>query len=235
MSETTHGLPTFVLPGLDGGVRMLAEFRRVAPRTHDVSLIELPPGGVTYAELADHFSGMLAKVRDAVLIAESFSGPLAVTLASRYPESVACLVLVASFATSPVPRIAHCVPWRLVSRLPIPSFVARRYLLGRDCDRTLVADLQSAVRSVSADVLSGRLRQVMHCDVSEQLREIACPILYLRPSDDALVPRRCVDAVSHLRPDAEIRTLEGSHLILQTQPKQSWQTIADFTRIALRP
>ena len=106
-------LDTLVLPGLDGTTRMLFKFHDLAPVTHNVTLLELPSDRSTYEEFAEHFASTLSRGRQCVLIAQSFSGPLAAMLASRHPESVACLILVASIVTSPSSRVSRCVPWSL--------------------------------------------------------------------------------------------------------------------------
>lgn len=223
-------LNTFVFPGLDGTTHMLSDFHDLAPTTHNVTLFELPSDQSSYEELSEHFASTPSRERQCVIIAESFSGPLAVILASRHPESVACLILVASFVTSPSPRVSRCVPWSLMFRLPLPSLVARYVMLGKSCESKAVRELQAAVRSIPTQVLARRMRQVIQVDVTHTIRELTCPIMYLRPSHDALVPQRCVDAIRQLRPDATIHTIKGSHLILETQPGEAWKKIVDFTR-----
>lgn len=229
---STHAVPIMVLPGLDGSVGMLTKFRDLAPHGFDVTLLELPHDGDSYVRLAQHLSDTIAGTRHCVLIAESFSGPLAVMLALQHPQSVAALVLVASFVTSPLPFVARCVPWSAVFRYPLPAWVARRYMLGAHCEPSLVCDLREAVGATSARVLTHRLREISRIDVTKALLELTCPVMYLRPTDDALVPQRCVETIRRLRPDAAIYRIQGPHLILETRPNDSWQQVVDFVGLS---
>jgi len=222
-------VPTFVFPGLDGRTGMLTRFRDLAPQTHSVSLLDLPSDQWTYEDLTNHFARMISELDQCLLIAESFSGPLALMLAARHPQSVASVVLIGSFATSPLPKVARCVPWSLVFRLPLPSVLVRHFMLGYDCDSSLVREFKDAVHSIHSRVLAGRLREIVRVDARSLMSKIRCPILYLRPSRDAVIPEICIDTIRRLRSDAAIHTIEGPHLLLETKPLQAWQLIADFT------
>ena len=219
---------TMVLPGLDGGTRMLSRFRDLAPSTHDVSLLELPVDLWSYESLVDHFAERVCEERPCCLVAESFSGPLAVMLAAANPQSVAFLVLVASFVASPVPVFARCLPWSILFRIPFAATAARRYLLGPACDAKLAGEFSQSIRSVSSRILANRLREIIQVNVRELLRQLQCPIIYLRPTNDAIVPAHCIDAIRQLRPDIAFHTIEGPHLILETKPAEAWERITDF-------
>jgi pimeloyl-ACP methyl ester carboxylesterase len=219
---------TLVFPGLDGGTRMLSRFRELAPLMHDVVLFELPTNLSSYKSLADHFADTVSEEGPCCLVAESFSGPLAVMLAAAHPQSVTSLILVASFVTSPVPPVARYLPWSIAFRLPFAPMAAQRLLLGPSCDSKLAQELRHAIGSVSSGVLAKRIRQIMRVDVRDVFRQLQCPIMYLRPSDDAIVPEHCVNLVQQLRPDTVIHTIDGPHLILETQPAEAWQEIAGW-------
>ncbi|MEM6798456.1 MAG: alpha/beta hydrolase [Planctomycetota bacterium] len=220
-------VPTLVLPGLDGSTHMMARFCEVAPPTHDVTPLELPPHLTSYASLVDHFDHRFSEARDALVIAESFSGPLAVMLAARHPGSIGAVVLAASFVTSPMPRVAKWFPWDLMLRAPLPSFAARRNMVGRDATDEQVQTLRSAVRAVPVRTLSGRVRQMIDADAADELRELTCPIVYLRARHERLIPRRCVDAIRHASPGAVVREIDGPHLLLETRPEAVWRSLID--------
>ena len=226
-------ITTFVLPGLDGSDLLLDRFQQLAPPTHDVRVLTLPDDPTAgYFELCDHFSDIIVSTGTCILVGESFSGPLAVLLAQRHPDVVVHLVLVATFILSPAPWVARLIPWSLVFRLPLPSFVARRFMLGpRDND--LVQRLQEAVGTPFASTLARRMRSVIEVNVADQFRQLTCPITYLRPTADALIPSRCATTLLELRKDILIKLIDGPHLILQTQPEQAWQHILNTTRTTL--
>jgi pimeloyl-ACP methyl ester carboxylesterase len=67
-----------------------------------------------------------------VIIAESFSGPLALALAERH--SVAALVFCNSFVVAPKSPALGWLPWPFLFKLPVPGFLLRRYMLSRTVD-----------------------------------------------------------------------------------------------------
>jgi len=217
---------TLVLPGLDGTDLLLDGFRQSAPPTYRVTVHALPDDhSVGYRELCDQFTEIVQSTQKCTLIGESFSGPLAVLLAHRHPDIVRHLVLVATFASSPMPRLAMLIPWAVVFRLSLPTFVARRFLIGPD--RELISKLQNAVRVHTPRTLAHRMRVVSEVDVTSELQQLTCPITYLRPNDDALVSKRHMHRLSRLNEHITVRQIDAPHLILQAQPQQAWRHIVE--------
>lgn len=221
---------TLVLPGLDGTGLLLDRFQQLAPPSHDVTVLPLPNDcSAGYAGLCDHFSDAIESANDCLLIGESFSGPLAVLLAHRFPHVIQHLVLVASFATSPLPQIASFVPWRLVFRMPLPAFVAARYLIGDH--KEWIMKLQNAICVPSPQTLAHRVNVLSQVNVTSELQELNCPITYLRPTRDALISNHHVQTLSRQNKRIVVRYIEGPHLILQTHPEQAWQHILEETSL----
>lgn len=217
---------TLVLPGLDGTDSLLARFQQLAPSTHRVRVLALcddPSFG--YSELCDHYSKIIESSGRYTLVGESFSGPLAILLAHRHPQSISHLVLVATFATTPIPRFASLLPWSLVFRFPMPRFVARRYLVGSN--KELISQLRTAVRSHSPQTLARRMRELSRVNVTSEVKKLDCPITYLRPSNDRLVSNQHAQAICQLIQRVKIRQIDGPHLILQSQPELAWQHIVE--------
>ncbi len=213
-----------ILPGLDGTDLMLGEFCERFARSRCVVAKTLPSDPeADYAALANHFSDFVQNLASCHIIAQSFSGPIGVLLAHRYPQVVTRLTLVASFVTSPVPKTAAILPWSAMFRLPLPSLVAGHFFVG-GC-KSLVPTLRSAIRQNTPAVLRHRFRLVQNVDVSSEYSNLKCRLEYLRPTKDRLVPRRCVDQMVVLNPDTTILNIDGPHLILETQPEKASQII----------
>ena len=93
-----------MLPGLDGSSRLSPPFLS-ALQAYGLTTqaITLPAQGPQdHATLAQRLWSQLPS-RPFILLAESFSGPLAVELATRHPTGLRGLVLAATFARRPVP------------------------------------------------------------------------------------------------------------------------------------
>ena len=214
-----------ILPGLDGTDFMLGAFRTFCAEHHRVIIGTLPMDTTNdYAGLADNFASIVRDLPACHIIAESFSGPIGILLASRYPEIVTRLTLVASFATSPVPMIASFLPWSLIFRLPLPSVVARNFFLGQT--ESLIPVLRDAIRHNKPSILRHRLGLVQNVDVSHDYSELNCQLLYVRPMRDRLVSQKCVDKLLALNPKTLVLEIDGPHLILETQPENAWREIA---------
>jgi len=89
-----------VLPGLDGTGALTAPLGDTLRGSHDVEIISYPTNLTRYEDIAPWLAPQLGS-RDYALVAESFSGPLAIAIAAERPQGLKALVLVASFARSP--------------------------------------------------------------------------------------------------------------------------------------
>ncbi len=74
-----------LLPGLDGTGQMLADFAAVLRREHEVEVIRYGPDQVAYGAIETWLEPRLPR-EDHVIVAESFSGPLALGIAAGRPR-----------------------------------------------------------------------------------------------------------------------------------------------------
>jgi pimeloyl-ACP methyl ester carboxylesterase len=93
-----------VLPGLDGTGSRLTAFLREMQRAVPTRIIGYPPGQpMGYAELESLVRQLLPQDERYVLLAESFSGPIAIRMAADPPPGLAGLILCGTFAKNPFP------------------------------------------------------------------------------------------------------------------------------------
>jgi pimeloyl-ACP methyl ester carboxylesterase len=169
-----------------------------------------------------------------VIVAESFSGPIALRLAATDPSHLTALVLVATFVTSPfggLLRWSLRLGASLCAHAPTPRRLIARQLLGDD--RELVPAVQACVGSLHPAVLASRLRMLADIDAKADLEKCAVPILYLAGAYDRLVTSEHGQAIArHDRVTLEV--LPGPHLLLQTQPHlAAWAIESFLARVAL--
>jgi pimeloyl-[acyl-carrier protein] methyl ester esterase len=216
-------ITALVLPGLDGSGVLLREFVDAAPVGFTARALSLPDSCVAnYFELADRVGSELNGVSECVLIGESFSGPLAVILAEKYPTIVRHLVLVATFVTPPISKVLGIFPWTLIFRCPMPRF-ASRLLIGKDSH--LLSPLRTAARTQSAKTKANRIKLLSEVNVTPQLAKLTCPITYLQPDFDRLVSEQHCRQVAEANLHVQVRQIQGPHLILQSRPIQCWAQI----------
>jgi len=226
-------LPILVLmPGLDGTGTLFEDFVAALPSKFSKVVVRYPADRcLSYAELEECVADAASGSEPVVLLAESFSTPLAIRLAAKRPSNLAGLILCAGFAACPVRGLLRSTALGLAPilfRLPLPTSVLRALLAGRDARPPLVAAIRSAVLSVRRSVLSGRLRMVLRCDERMSLAEVGVPILYIQAEDDQLVRGGCLTEIQEIRPDIHAVCIAGPHLILQSRPKETARAVAEF-------
>jgi pimeloyl-ACP methyl ester carboxylesterase len=115
---------------------------------------------------------------------------------------------------------------QFLMRAPLPEWVVRTWLLGRDAPSELVTTAREVLSSVTPAVLSARLREVLACDVRGDLRKIDVPMLYLQARQDRLVSPRCLEELRTIRPEIRAVVLDGPHFLLQRE--RSAGIVAEF-------
>lgn len=218
--ETTQRLRLVLLPGMDGTGTLFAPFIAALGTAAEVIVGHYPTDEpLGYAALTPLAQQFLPQSGRYVLLGESFSGPLAITLAAAHPPGLVGLVLCCSFARPPRPLLSLLTP--LCSFLPVasaPHWLLSRALLGAHADPALREALRAAVGVVSPRVLRSRLRAIMTVDVAAQLARVAVPVLYLRGAQDRIVPRSAARLVQRCAPQTQDVELAGPHLLLQATP-----------------
>ncbi len=184
----------------------------------------------SYQELADMLMAQLPTDRFA-LVAESFSGPLAILLANRCPR-VFAVVLCASFVQSPVPEMFARVP-SLLWRAPLPVPAIRLLMTGGD--RVLAHAVRRVVLSVNREILVSRISAVLRADVRCELERMSHPLLWIEATRDRLVRGTRAGVIRSLKPSAEFVKVDGPHLLLQANPAGTWSQIEPFLRRTWSP
>jgi pimeloyl-ACP methyl ester carboxylesterase len=205
------------------------------PRALDPEPVSYPPDALLgYDDLVALVRARLPRGRF-VLLAESFSGPVAVRVAAERPRGLVALVLAASFVHRPLNPVLHPVRGIVGARLfglPMPAQAVRHFMAGPDAPDAVVREVQRAVAAVGADVLAHRSGEALRVDVREALARVDVPILFLAPSHDRLIRTDAYEDVLAVRPDAEIVVLESPHMILQRCPHASLARIEEFLAAA---
>ncbi|POO57844.1 alpha/beta fold hydrolase [Agrobacterium rosae] len=219
-----------ILPGLDGTGLLLTELEDILVQENAVSVIQYPPSLYRYDDLHIWLKNVLPD-DDFILVAESFSGPLAIMLASQKPLGLRGIVFVATFVRSPV-RLPLFLT-HAVNIIPIKSTVLtwliQPLLMGRWSGKAFTKRFRSALKLVPAATVAGRLREVLKVDAREQLRRLSLPVIYLRATQDRLVPSKMSQDFD-LAPDT-VFTIEGPHFLLQSRAKQAAAFILKFITI----
>jgi pimeloyl-ACP methyl ester carboxylesterase len=231
-----------VLPGLDGTGELLAPFIAAAPPGCRARALRLPEeGSQSYPRLAEWLHSQLPE-EPVVLVAESFSVPLAILVAGQRSHAasgtrVLGLVLSTAFVQQPLPGLVAAAIRYLPSSAwerPPPELVLRTFLTGGDA--RLAAALRQVMLGVSGKVIAERLAVASAVDVSAEFRELHCPVSCLHAGRDRLLDARSCARMRATRPDADyVQIVDAPHLLLQTRPAEVWSHVTPFLERIAQP
>lgn len=221
-----------LLPGMEGAGELLAHFGNALPKGSQILTIRFPgdqQSSFTY--LTPRVQSKCSNLDNFILLAESFSTPIAIHLAASSPANLKGLILCAGFAESPLHGWRHSLagflaPW--LCRFPLPEWVTRSHLLDPAAPAHLVKEVRDAVASVRPGVLEARIRAVLACDVRADLARITAPILHLQAKQDRLLKPECLDLILRHNPRVSAAAIDGPHLLLQRQPQAAVEAILAF-------
>jgi pimeloyl-ACP methyl ester carboxylesterase len=221
-----------LLPGLDGTGALFAPLIKALDGKFEVVKVSYPTTRILgYDELEQIARRALPNTGEFILLGESFSGPIAISLAASRPAGLIGVVLCCTFARNPRPAFRPMGIF--TSILPVklaPNTILDFLLLGRHTTKALSSTLASAVDSVTTSVLRARLRSVLSVDVSAKLKDIEVPLLYLQAAQDRVVPASAGRDIKSFYAAAQIVTLNGPHCILQTHPVEAVSAIQTTLR-----
>jgi pimeloyl-ACP methyl ester carboxylesterase len=221
-----------LLPGLDGTGDLFANFVSALPPNLEAKILRYPTDRfLSYPELFSCVVDTIPKARPFVLLAESFSTPLAVKLAATNLSNLKGLIVCAGFIKNPaagwlLPMKAFARP--SFFRFPLPRFALEYFLVGPHSSRELRDAVRQALRSVSPDVVALRVRALMACDAGEELVRVRVPTLYLQAAQDRLVGNSSFEEIQQLKRDTILASIPAPHFVLQREPGKALEVIVNF-------
>ena len=224
------GLTLILLPGMDGSGQLFDSFIAALGGAFNVKVVRYPVDApLGYDGLEQIARAAIPPAGPVVLLGESFSGPIAVSLAASLSERLAGLILCCTFVRNPLPMLSGLRG--SLDRLPvgrIPVSVFSYALLGLSATKSLRAAHAASLVGVTPEALRERMRAVLAVDVSEKLSQLRAPLLYLRAKRDWVVPRAAGEWIVKLAPRTQVVEFDAPHFLLQTVPTESARVVAEF-------
>ncbi|MCU0595591.1 MAG: alpha/beta hydrolase [Desulfobacterota bacterium] len=222
------------LPGMDGTGISFEPLARALAQDVKVKVVKYPADRLLSFE--DTVQCAKEQIQndqgDVIVLAESFSGPVAIALLGSGQVKAKGLILCSTFARSPRPvllRILSCLPMEFILNLPFPSFLLKCIVQGEEEATDLFIGLWERVRAVvPAKVLVHRLKLISQVDVREWLPKLTLPCLYIQSSSQRSVPASSLFDFAEAIPDLRVKRINGPHFILQAQPLKSIAAIENF-------
>ena len=204
-----------LLPGLDGSGELFAPLVAKLAETVDTRIVRLPlDGEQTQRALAQRLLPLLPSEPFA-LLAESFSGAVALELARLKPAGLQQLILVATFLRPPRPLFLKFalplvgIAWRWHRQLASLWWPFCGYV--RDSETR--ARVMAALRYLTLPVLRARLHAIQTLNTPTD--PLTIPVHVIHAGNDRLLPvrlRKCFNSLG----DGLI--VPGPHFLLQSEP-----------------
>jgi pimeloyl-ACP methyl ester carboxylesterase len=215
-----------LLPGLDGTGKLFGPVLEKLGTGLRPRVMTYPADQPTGLEALA--SRVLRELPDGgpVLVAESFSGLVALQVLTSAPSRVRAVVFVGAFGEPPRPMLLRLAP--LVARSPgllrtTPAFLLRQFCLGSEASTRDLALLRETLAGVSPAVLAQRLALVGERHAFAKKFDVPC--CYIRAAQDRLVPAAAVGWFRARFRQCESIEIPGPHFLLQAHPAEAAQAI----------
>lgn len=219
---------------MDGTGNLFSPLLR-ALSNFDCELIRLPETGAQdYASITRYVKEKLPE-EDFIIVAESFSGPIAAALAKEGIDSLKGVIFVATFLSAPsriLLAIAQILPLKLLSNLPFAKHFHKALFIGAGASNELMHLFISTVRSLPSVLIKARLSS-MH-SLAFSADKIELPVGYIQAASDKLVSADKFIEFDNYFNNIHIRKIEGPHFILQANPKECAVAITELVNLLTR-
>jgi len=219
-----------LLPGLDGTGELFSRFEKALSGAHEVKTIVYPfKEGLGYEVLTEYVHDVLPTEQAFVLLGESFSGPIAVTVAAGKVPNLKGLILVNTFLENPRPlllKFMDFIPDRLV--FEPPKAILQWLLKNAEQGAVDAEELRSTISSLSPSLVRTRLSSVAKVAVHAQASKVDVPVCILRSERDAAISQRIASQVIQTFKKSTVQKFNTNHFLLQSMPNQAAQVVEEF-------
>lgn len=220
------------LPGLHGTAELYDVVKERLPKQIQAEFITLPTSGKQdYHTLTNWLDEELShgfQGQKRLVIAESFSGPLALRWAEKRPDEVAGIVLVSSYCDAPLNPGIALLPLRPLFMVKPPRKTLRHFLIGEDASEAEVAQLGSVVQAIPSSTLSKRVRSILGLMERDSPVLPNTPMMILQAQSDNLIPWEAQRKLEACYPNARTHWIESPHLMFQRYPELCLEHLLEF-------
>lgn len=174
-----------------------------------------------------------------IIIAESFAGPLALSLVTAYPDKVKKLVLSATFGIKPqctfIPSFAldlfNSVSNALIPLRKIPPNFINKILMNEVEHTELKIVMEDIYKNGKQEVFDKRIQEVLSLNNkwnTNWTKEIYTNTLIFKPLKDRLIDKSNSDILHFNLINSRLIELDAPHMLLQTHAEESWKHILKF-------
>ena len=215
------------MPGLDGTGKLFAPIIPLLEPHFDLTIVTYPDLD-SFSDYVQCAQNMLPSTPGFSLLAESFSGPVAMALMVQQPEEIGPSVLCSSFARSPLAtltRMANSVPANIFSIGALSEFCMDVYASEEEDNSETQPLPLNVTEQLDGALLKHKISVFSRIDVSALLPNIQTPILQLHGLRDRIVSENDAEMIQTNLSNVDRVDIDAPHLLLQTRPQQCSELI----------
>jgi len=209
-----------LLPGLDGTGILFKPLIDALPKNINILLISYPNDEkMNYEQLTKLVILKLPKEEEYILLAESFSGPIAYQVAMQSPKNLKSIIFVATFLQNPRPILNKFLTINFLNILfsfSPPKFILKWLLLSSKTNNETINLLAITLKKISPKIITWRLQQIIK--LKEPINKLDLDAIYISATTDKLVAYEAINFMTKWIPKLKIYRVTGGHLILQNNP-----------------
>ena len=179
-------------------------------------------------EYVDEAISQAPKNQPIILIAESFSGPIALEIVDRGELDVRGLVLSATFLSPPLkPAIELGLKMPIFPK-SIKKQTAKSFCLNGVGKEDVVSAVNASVASMSKSAIKSRLSALLEMDAAAAASQCEIPVLYLQASQDRLISSSRSDDLVDALSNCGREIIDAPHLLFQANPESATESIGKW-------
>jgi len=239
LNQQTKTIDCLLLPGLHGTDELYADLISHLNKYSAKKDLQLNLNALNYPlNIKQRYGSLIEWIQQEinidsiqspiVIIAESFSAPMALRIANNHPDKIKAVVIAAGFCASPVNMAFALLPLRPLFIMSPPRAALKHFLLEENTSKEKVNKLRIIMNSIPAKILAQRLRAVLTLEEANLPIISDTPLLLLQAQHDALLPWDIQNQLESHLPHGETHWVDSPHLLLQSRPKIAAKQILKF-------
>lgn len=223
-----------LLPGLDGTGLLFANLINQLEEDFEVTSISYPSKSqCSLDDLAEIVKNQMPDPRNSVLLAESFSGLVALTLLEKLPVSPKGIIFGMCFVEPPFQALLRVTSKFPITQIPwgcIPDAIYRRFCLGNLANKEQLENLKNVLSQVDPAAIFQRLRLIETFRIPKNSKNLEIPCLYIQATKDRLITNKSSIWFSQNFENFFLIEIPGPHFLFQSHVEQCAKSILNFNQ-----
>jgi len=211
-----------LLPGLDGTGELFEPIIPYLEHKFEISIIAYSSQH-SFLKLVEYARSQLPSNNNISLVAESFSGPVAISMLAQDNVSFGPSVLCATFTKSPYKLLADLakhLPESVYDLDSINQIALDLFGINKTTTKDVRNQVLDALKKTGPKTLKARIKILSELDVSDEIANIQVPLLFIQAEQDKIVSKSTVHKQMLGFDNIRFASVKGPHLLMQANPQE---------------